>query len=450
MKNGRDDPRAYDSLISYALMQWPGYRPQWFHHEIAGHLEAVERGDIRRLMIFMPPRHGKSMLTSEYFPAWYLGRNPEKMVIAASYNQDKADDFGRKVRNQLFDPVYSQVFGTELRPDSKSVRRFHVTQGGEFYAVGIGGPITGRGAHLLLIDDPIKDYEEARSARVRQMHQDWYATVARTRLMPGGSIVVIQTRWHDDDLSGWLLSSKHEDWTVLSIPACDEDMTTALWPSDYPIEELRKIRAINPAAWQALYMQRPVAVEGAIIKRDQFRIDEAFSPDYTIQAWDTAYKTGESADYSVCVTLGANRSGYHIMHAWRGRVEYPDLLTQARRLYAEFAPSAVIIEDRASGQSLIQSLQRETRQPIIPVMADKDKVTRLTAIAPLFASGRVSIPNPTFAPWANDLIDELCLFPAGAHDDQVDAVAHGLAYLSAGIGLDDGLMMGPDIMSMGG
>jgi hypothetical protein len=216
---------AFSRLISYAAYQWPGYRDAAHHRLIARHLEAVERGDITRLMITMPPRHGKSMLASEFFPAWYLGRNPDHYVVTATYAQELADDFGRKVKNQIEDPLYQAIFpGVGLADDSKSAKRFHIdgaiggyehaiSQRGAFYAVGVGGPLTGRGAHLLLIDDPVKNREDAESEVIRRKVKDWYTSTAYTRLMPGGRIVVIQTRWHEDDLTGWL-QLEHEHYPV--------------------------------------------------------------------------------------------------------------------------------------------------------------------------------------------------------------------------------------------
>ena len=197
---------AKNSLIGYAKFQMDNYKSPPHIKLLASKLEAVERGEIKRLAIFMPPRHGKSILTSEFFPAWFMGRNPDKYIICSTYAQDLADDFGRKVRNQLQAENYSNIFpDTSLSTDSASVRRFHTTRGGVYYAVGAGSAITGRGAHLLLIDDPIKGREEADSQAMRKNLLDWYRSTAYTRLMPNGSVILIQTRWHEDDLAGWVL-----------------------------------------------------------------------------------------------------------------------------------------------------------------------------------------------------------------------------------------------------
>src|SRR5690606_19734468 len=265
----------------YAAYQWPGYRDAAHHRLIARHLEAVERGEIKRLMITMPPRHGKSMLASELFPAWYLGRNPDHYVVTATYAQELADDFGRKVKNQIEDPAYQAICpGVGLADDSKSAKRFHIegsaggfehstTQRGAFYAVGVGGPLTGRGAHLLLIDDPVKNREDADSEVIRRKTMDWYTSTAYTRLMPGGRIVIIQTRWHEADLSGWLQDGhQDEGWTLLKLPASVND-GAPLWPEHYPLEALERIKRALPARdWSALYQQRPQPDEGNFFKRD--------------------------------------------------------------------------------------------------------------------------------------------------------------------------------------
>src|SRR6185312_1921451 len=272
---------AFSKLIAYSAYQWPGYRDAAHHRLIARKLEAVERGEISRLMITMPPRHGKSMLASEFFPAWYMGRNPDHYVVTATYAQELADDFGRKVKNQIEDKSFGAIFpGVALADDSKSAKRFHIEdneggfehtlkQRGAYYAVGVGGPLTGRGAHLLLIDDPVKNREDADSEIVRKKTRDWYTSTAYTRLMPGGRIVIIQTRWHEDDLSGWLLEDhQHEGWEVLNLPAINDD-GEALWPEQYDLVALNKIKlAIGARDWSALYQQRPSPETGNYFKAE--------------------------------------------------------------------------------------------------------------------------------------------------------------------------------------
>lgn len=432
---------AFSSLTSYAVYQWPGYRVSAHHHRIARALEAVERGEVRRLVINMPPRHGKSMLASEYFPAWYLGRNPERHIIHATYAQELAEDFGRKVRNQLADPIiYPAVFpGVAMRDDSASAKRFNTTHGGVYYALGVGGAATGRGAHLLLIDDPLKGREEADSETIRRKLKDWYTAVAYTRLMPDSAIVIICTRWHEDDLAGWQLREfAHERWQVLSLPAIN-DAGEALWPSDYPIERLMQIkRTVGTRDWSALYQQRPVPQEGGIWKLPWFRrygappaAPEAYM---VVQSWDTAYKAQQINDPSVCTTWLVGVHGYYLLHVWRGHADYPTLRRTAINLALQWQPGAILIEDKASGQSLIQELREvgadQTGGLILSVIAiepDADKISRANAVSPLIESQRVYLPEQ--ADWLIDYEAEIGSFPLASHDDQVDSTSQALRWM---------------------
>ena len=270
---------AKNSLLGYAQFQMEGYKTPPHIKLLAEKLEAVERGDIRRLAIFMPPRHGKSILTSEFFPAWYMGRNPDKFIICSTYAQDLADDFGRKVRNQLQGKDYEDLFpDATLSTDSSSVRRFHTSKGGVYFAVGAGSAITGRGAHLLLIDDPIKGREEADSQAMRKNLLDWYRSTAYTRLMPNASVILIQTRWHEDDLAGWILKETgHENWDIVEFPAILNNTAAEmlglkegdpLWEESYPIKRLQEIKkTIGTREWTSLNNQTPSTEECNLIKR---------------------------------------------------------------------------------------------------------------------------------------------------------------------------------------
>ncbi len=433
-------PLAYADLACYAVAMWPGFLRAPHHEQIIAKLEAVERGDISRLMICLPPRHGKSLLGSTDFPGWYLGRHPDHHVIFATYGQELADDFGRRVRNLLMDPLHQAIFPDCRLSDSMAAHRFTTTHGGAYFAVGRDGPITGRGANLLIIDDPLKNSEEASSETIRRSLHEWYTSVAYTRLMPGGRIVLIQTRWHEDDLAGRLLREQSgERWELLSMPAIAESDDAfrkegeALWSERFPRPLLEQIRAaIGDRPWASQYQQRPSAATGAVFKRHwwQFYRPPLNGP-FTriVQSWDTAFKKGTENDYSVCTTWCVTENGYYLLHLWRGRVEFRELKRTLALLAEHWKPSAILVEDRASGQSLIQELKSSTALPIIPVKVDSDKQARAQAVTPLMEAGKIFVPEPESAPWVSDFVEEMACFPNGVYDDVVDSTTQALNYL---------------------
>jgi predicted phage terminase large subunit-like protein len=429
---------ARHDLPCYTLANFPAFELAPHLEIIAAKLEAVERGEVKRLILSLPPRHGKSLLASTYFVAWYIGRHPDRYVIAASYGQELADDFGRRVRNTLSSPLHTAIFPeSRVSGDSAAMNRLNLTAGGAYFAVGRGAAITGRGAHLLLIDDPLKDAEEAGSPTTRRALQSWFSMVAYTRLMPGAAVVLIQTRWHEDDLAGWLLREHGEEgWEVLTLPAIaekDEGFRRegeALWPSKYPIEVLQRYRLqIGGAAFASLYQQRPAAAEGAIFKREWFRTYTAKPERFSriVLSLDTAFKTAEENDYSAATVWGEAKDGYYLLHAWKGRVEFPALKRVVALLAAEWKPHSILVEDKASGQSLIQELKRDTTFPVLAVKVDSDKISRAQAVTPLFEAGKVLFPDG--AGWLADLVDELASFPKAQHDDLTDSVTQALSYL---------------------
>jgi predicted phage terminase large subunit-like protein len=431
----RDDLACFATLMRRRLEFAP------LHEQIIKQLERIESGAIDRLMIFVPPRHGKSLISSELFPAWYLGKHPDRSVIAASYGQELASDFGRKVRNHMAGGIFRTVFPTaSISPDSSAAHRFNLMAGGAYYAVGAGGALTGRGADLLIIDDPVKNREDADSATYRRNLHDYYESVAYTRLQPGGAVVLIQTRWHDDDLAGWLLREHAaEAWTVVSLPAIAEpndplgrEEGAALWPQKFPVPTLNRIReAIGSAAWASLYQQRPVPATGSIFKREWWRHYSAASlpPKFesVLLSLDTAFKTNAQSDYSVALVLGVGETGYFILDLWRARAEFPRLKAIVNEMAAKWRPDRLLIEDAASGQSLIQELRQSSRLPVMPIKVGSDKVSRAHAVTPMIESGRVYLPEA--APWLSDFIDELSSFPAAAHDDQTDSLTQALNYV---------------------
>ena len=423
-------------LSCYATAIWPPFELAAHHRLIVNLLEAVERGEIRRSMIFMPPRHGKTLLGTQIFPAGYLGRHPDRSIITASYGQELADDFGRRVRNMVNDPMHRAIFPEcRLADDATSMRRFSTTAGGSYYAVGRGGALTGRGADLLILDDLLKNAEEARSEAVRRLLYEWYTSVARTRLQPDGAIVLISTRWHEDDLAGRLLGQGGEDWYVVSLPAIAEVNESfrrageALWPEKFSLEALEQIRReIGGAAFASLYQQRPAAAEGAVFKREWWRYYRETPPfKRVVQSWDTAFKTGAENDFSACTTWGVADNGYYLLWFWRGKVEFPELKRRMKWLADEWKPVQILVEDKGSGQSLVQELKYESALPIIPIKVDSDKRTRAQVITGVIEAGKVFLPES--APWLNDYVDQLAAFPNGAHDDAVDSTTQALNYL---------------------
>lgn len=432
---------AHSLLISYAAYQWPGYRDAAHHRLIARKLQGVERGEIKRLIITMPPRHGKSMLTSEFFPAWYLGRNPDHYVVTATYAQDLADDFGRKVKNQIEDVAFQEIFpGVGLASDSKSAKRFHVKdmvggyehklkQQGAYYAVGVGGPLTGRGAHLLLIDDPVKNREDAESEIVRRKTKDWYTSTAYTRLMPNGAIVLIQTRWHEDDLCGWLLNDhKHEGWEVLNLPAID-DSGSALWPDQYDAKALEKIKnAIGPRDWSALYQQRPTPEEGDYFKREWFREYTTKPPAAEMHVYGASdyAVTKDGGDYTVHIVVGVDAEGrMYVLDLWRKQTDSMTWVDAFCDIVREEKPLHWAEESGQINASVGPFLERRQRERKAYVYREQfpsrhDKAVRAQSIRGRMAMHGLYLPKDK--PWVADFIAELLSFPAGKHDDQVDAL----------------------------
>lgn len=413
-------------LISFAHFTMPTYETANHLCLLADKLEALERGEIKRLMVFMPPRHGKTELCSIRFPAWYLGRNPQNQIIACSYAEGLAYSNSYAVRETIESPRYQRLWPLKL--DVAGAVRWQLAgkdnKRASYIAAGVGGGITGEGADLLIIDDPIKNQEEAESEVYRQKIFDWYRTTARTRLQPDGKICIIQTRWHVADLAGKILEQAKTDkdadqWDVLNLPAIKDNQ--ALWPEKYPIDTLNNIRAsVGSRSFESLYQGQPTIAEGAVFRRDWWRyykVRPVFKQ--IIHSWDTAFKTKSSSDYSVLTVWGVTATGYYLLDVIRQRLELPDLKRTAIMAAQRDHPAVIYIEDAASGQSLIQELKRETNLPIIAKKVDSDKVVRAYAVTPLIEAGRVFLPES--APWLLEFIEELSAFPNGEHDDQVDS-----------------------------
>jgi predicted phage terminase large subunit-like protein len=406
-------------------------------------LESVERGELKRLIVTMPPRHGKSELISLRFPCWYLAKHPKDFIVEAGYAESIALNHSRKARDVFISPEMTRLFPSiryrperaaqeKIIPEKQAAHEWGTKQGGSYYAVGIGGGLTGRGFNIGIIDDPVKDEEEANSQTMRDKVGDWYQKVFRTRAEPDAAIIVVMTRWHQDDLVGRLLKQAYDDptadqWKVLHFPALKDD--EALWPERYSLSDLKQIRSsIGSRAFESLYQGNPTIAEGQIIKREWWKYYKE-TPNFIriIHSWDTAFKDKTQNDYSVCTVWGETQNSYYLLDVWRNKVEFPELKRTTVSLYKRDIPEVVLVEDKASGQSLIQELQRNTKIPVLPVKVDNDKVARANSVTPLMEAGKVFLPEN--APWLFDYIEELSAFPNVVHDDQVDSTTQALNFM---------------------
>ena len=425
----------------------PDYNAGWVHKDICRRLEQfsrdVDEKKSPRLMLFMPPRHGKSTLASIAFPAWHLGRHPNHEFISCSYSGSLAMGFSRKVRSLLRDPSYKTAFKTRLDPDSQSAEAWLTTNGGGYVAAGVGGGITGKGAHVLVIDDPVKNREDAESANNREANWDWYTSTAYTRLAPGGGVLVILTRWHDDDLAGKLLNAAQEggdEWTVVKYPAIAEEEEEfrghgeALHPERYDVEALQRIqRAVGPRDWSALYQQNPVADDGDYFSRDMIQYFDPEDIDLDRMkfycAWDLAIGKKDRNDYSVGMVVGIDEMEHiFVVDVVRGRFDGFELVEQILDMYETWRPSIVGIEKGHIEMALGPFLEKRVRERGLYEAYFKDlktgrrdKEARARAIQGRMQQGMVHFPkNEVFT---GPLIAELLRFPNGVHDDQVDALA---------------------------
>lgn len=413
--------KARTSLLGFTEFTNPLYQRADHHQQICAKLEAVERGEIDRLMIFMPPRHGKSELASKRFPAWCLGRQPQRQIIAASYNSDLANDFGRNVRNIVAEPEFAQVFPTvSLAPDSQAANRMNTNHGGAYVAAGVGTAVTGRGAHIALIDDPFKDREEADSERRRDTVWDWYRSTLYTRLMPGGAIVLIQTRWHEDDLAGRLLEQEPDQWEVLELPALKDGK--ALWPEWYDVPALERIKAtIGQREWSALYQQQPQPDEGTFFQRDWFKEWEVL-PSLRYYGTSDYAVTDGGGDYTVHRVWGIDSSGaIYRVGGWRGQTTSDVWIEEKLNLIAKYKPLCWFGEGGVIQKAIEPMLNRRMRERKVFCRLEwlssvADKPTRARAFQAMAASGRVYLE-----PDAD--LSEFLVFPAGKHDDDVDTAS---------------------------
>ena len=433
---------AHKDFMAFTHEMWPGFINGRHHKVMAKKFQEIAEGKLKRLIINMPPRHTKSEFASYLLPAWFLGRFPGKKIIQSSNTAELATGFGRKVRNLVGSEQYARIFpNVALRQDSKAAGRWSTNHNGEYFAIGVGGTVTGKGADLLIIDDPHSE-QEAKLAQTNSEVFDsvyeWYTSGPRQRLQPGGAIVLVMTRWSKRDLTGRIVQSAidrdGDEWEIIDFPAILPS-GKPLWPEFWSLELLNALKAELPVSkWNAQYQQSPTSEEGALIKREWWKIWEGDNPppcEFMIQSWDTAFQKNERSDYSACTTWGVfylneNEKDAHIilLDAVKRRMEFPELKETAFRYYREWEPDAFIVEAKASGAPLIFEL----RAMGIPVQEftptrGNDKIARVNAVSDLFASGKVWAPATR---WAEEVIEEMASFPNSEHDDLVDSSTQAL------------------------
>ena len=433
--------QARTSLLSFAHAVYPGFKEGPHHRKLAKIFSDVVSGKKKRVIINIAPRMCKSEFSSYLFPAWFLGQYPDKKIIMGTHTAGLSEDFGRRVRNLIGTDEYKQIFpGTVVADDQKAAGKWSTGAGGQYYAVGVGGALAGRGADLFVIDDPHSEQDiKANSRATFDNAWSWFQTGPLQRLMPGGAIIVIMTRWSLVDLTGRLIqyqmrNPEADQWEVVELPAILPS-GKSLWPEQWPVEQLEAKKAnMDARYWNAQYMQQPTLDSAAFIKRTHWRIWEPEDPpqcEFIIQSWDTAHEAKTTADYTACTTWGiwyneeeGNRPSIILLDAFKDRMEFPELKEVAMKHFKEWNPDAFLVEKKAAGAPLIQELRRMG----IPVdeftpSRGNDKVARVNAVSDLFASGAVWAPDRR---WAKDVIEEVVAFPVGEHDDYVDTMTQAL------------------------
>ena len=428
--------KAKDDFLSFVKTVWPEFIEGAHHRHIAKKFNDLATGKINRLIVNMPPRHTKSEFASFLLPAWMVGRQPKLKIIQATHTGELAIRFGRKAKHLIDSEEYKKIFATTLQEDSKAAGRWETSQGGEYFAAGVGGAITGRGADLLIIDDPHSE-QDALSPNAMENAYEWYTSGPRQRLQPGGKIVLVMTRWSTKDLTGILLNNQKEvkgdQWDVVEFPAI-LDHGTPVWPEYWKLDELEKVKATLPVQkWNAQWMQQPTSEEGAITKREWWRPWKSkYIPplQHVIQSYDTAFLKSETADYSAITTWGvffpSEDQGAQLMllDAVKGRYEFPELRRKALEQYKYWEPETVLVEAKASGLPLTYEL-RKMDIPVVNFTPSKgnDKHARVNSVAPLFESGMIWAPEQKFA---EEVIEECAAFPHGDHDDLVDSMTQAV------------------------
>tara|TARA_Y100000114_G_scaffold35601_1_gene31153 strand:- start:372 stop:1880 length:1509 start_codon:yes stop_codon:yes gene_type:complete len=445
LEEAKEKEASRSDFLTFVKKMWPAFIGGRHHKVMADAFERVANGELKRLIINMPPRHTKSEFASYLFPAWFLGRYPEKKIIQTAHTAELAVGFGRKVRNLISQEDFQSVFpGIELSSDSKAAGRWNTNKRGDYFAIGVGGAVTGKGADVLIIDDPHSEQEAALGAYNPEVYEkvyEWYTSGPRQRLQPGGAIIIVMTRWSTRDLTGKIIKSVTQkegvdDWEVIELPAIMPS-GDPLWPEFWPLDQLESLKAELPVAkWSAQYQQDPTSEEGALIKREWWREWEKDSPppcEAIIQSWDTAFLKTQRADYSACTTWGVfywpdddgkSQPNLILLDAYKEKLEFPDLKRAAYDKYWEYEPDQMIVEAKAAGSPLIFEL-RAMGIPVTEFTPSRgqDKIARVNAVSDLFASGVIWCPATR---WADEVIEECAAFPTGDHDDLVDSTTQAL------------------------
>lgn len=441
----RDAQQCRDDLIYFCKKMQPDYKVGKHHRVLANILMDIAQNKKDRACVNIPPRHGKSQLVSIYFPAWFLGKYPDKKVLMVSHTTDLAVDFGRKVRNLIDKPEYKQIFPTvSLAADNKSAGRWNTNSGGEYYACGVGSALAGRGADLLLVDDPHNEQDIINgNYDVFEKAYEWFTYGARTRLMPGGRVAIVQTRWHMDDLTGRVvrdmsMNDEADQYEVVEFPAIFNENTPeerALWPEWMPLSTLRKTKASMPLfQWNAQYQQNPTAEEASVVKREWWnwwKLDTPPQCEYIIMSLDAAAETHNRADFTALTTWGVfyneetENHNIILLNSIKKRVEFPELKDLALNEYREWEPDAFIVEKKSAGTALYQELRRTgmTISEYTPHRGSGDKLARLNSVADIIKSGLVWVPETR---WAEEVVEEIAGFPFMSHDDLVDSTVMAL------------------------
>lgn len=443
---------AQNDFLAFIAAVDPNYKFGTHLKRLGNLLMDVEEDLKNRIAVSMAPRMGKSQMISIYFPAWYLGKHPDHKVIVASHTADLAVVMARKVRNLLATPEYQRIFpNTKIAADAKAAAQWNTTVGGEYFAIGVGGALAGRGAHLIIADDPLSEQDiKAGNTNSLDTTYEWFSAGLRTRLMPQGKICVLHTRWHQRDLIGRLLKDsavneggdKYEAFEFPAILNEGTDNEKSIWPEQWSLESLQQTRAsMHHIMWQwyAQYQQNPTAAEAAIIKRPWIQWWQGDDPpdcDFIVQSFDTALTTKERSDFSVCHTWGVwtneedNSTNVILLNSVKGKYEYPELKQMAHEQYEAWEPDSVIVEAKASGQPLIDELRRSGIfvQDFSPGKG-QDKIARMNAVSDMYSSGHVWFPETA---WASRTVEEILAFPAGENDDEVDAMTLALMRIRKG------------------